>query len=970
MNPIGTATQKIGELSLDGINKGTTIRSLNRQSASRFLLGIPLMFSRKLTVWDPQKKGHVYTSVSKSEWKKVKGLARRNAADVGRLSKQSLTTRKKLALEIIRKSGDTSRLSVLDRASPQQLCIIARGLARYGHDAKYREKVFEALRGAQDQWQAMSMDPQTLDMVNEFVASQRSGDPKSVEASKKQLYAAPHLERLEQTKPRAVATQEAEFPDMFRKFMADLFSEDERDRNQVAGSDTLAREKRLKEVFQKHSGVTHALMLHGDKVEQNIGELAASCGVSTDIVREIVEIASTMRPGGTGLALAPSEAKRAVSNYPERELSSFAKRLDNEVDRYDLQKLGTYLKDNIPPEAGNFGKFLTKVFEQYFSTLSTADRRAVISSYLREAGAQDSEEKHMVAALKGSGPYLLKILQLMGDTVDTSTESGRTLKQALGELKDGLLPIAPDIQQAMVEDMLKSNPTTIRGLTQLRSLGAASVGETLMARATLANGDTRDVVLKLLKPGVDQRAARERAVMERIASDIPGMDETFAGIADQIDRELDLTREADNVERAAVYRKAGLGYLQPVKKVERLDPTQEFMFMERAEGGTVKDTLDELGRDDGQPIAKGDRTAQKNLENRLAKGAMVSDRLKSLSQVWLRQALFGNGFFHGDLHSGNMMYGDTARQTGLLTLIDFGNAGTLSRQDRAGMLKLMLAAENRYPERFVETLATMVGPKSQEALKQPGKHEALTQAVSNLFADPTLSGSQRMLEAFNLANTFDVAIPNAISNFSRSQSMLDLTIRDMNTTNRANWEGLKAAGVDGVAEPEPVNLSNVFKATVQSQKKQIIALTGMDGWNMRNQNAALPLRPMPEPGRATESEQPSSRLIPGSDAQLNANAQPIDEARLPPEQPGSAGVSEPSPLQDEEFNNFVRFQRDLARQGDVDKANYDNDELFIKSFVSKDDVDRNSEVESEQGLDDDFHRTQFMLNQQFMAAYK
>jgi predicted unusual protein kinase regulating ubiquinone biosynthesis (AarF/ABC1/UbiB family) len=855
VHPIGQAAATIKSLNTEGIEKSTKVRSLNRQSGIRFLAGIPLMFSRKLTVWNPETNKHVYTSLSKSDWKKIKTLARSNESALDRMSKKSLATRKKLALEIIRKSGDTKGLTVLDRASPQQLCIIAKALTRYGKNSQYREQVLTALRAAQDQWQAMSMDPDTLEMVNEFVAN----DKKSTEGALKKHYAIEHQDALDQAAPARLIRSKEQFPDNFRKFVGDLISEDERDRNQSASQAAdsgLDREERIKAVFQKHLGVVTALASYKIKAEENIPQLAKACGMSYDFVKNILDVTESIGSGGGGIfgnLLSPREVEASLKQFPATSFGSVAKAIDEEVERYDLQKIGDYLKDHIPQKNGNYGKFLSRVFQEYFSNLSPADRRAVISISLREAGVNDSKEAHLVAALKGSGPYLLKILQLLGDTIPSKTEDERKLKEALNQLKDSLLPVAPEIQTAMVMDLIAKQQPTIKNLTDIRSLGAASVGETLIATAELESGARKDVVLKLLKPGVDQRASRERAVMERIAREIPGMQETFAGIADQIDRELDLSREAENVVLAGVYRKAGIAYISPVKTVRKLDAAQDFMFMEKASGTTVKAQLIELRVNDLAQIRAGDVEQRVQLQDRLETGRTLSARLASLSSIWLKEALFGSGFYHGDLHSGNMMY-DSQQQGGLLTLIDFGNAGTLARPERANMLKLMLAAENRYPERFIDTLGKMVGPESQKALARPENKEALRQQIAEIFSDPAISGSKRMLEAINLANNFDVAVPNSISNFARSQNMLDLAIKDLNVINQTNWQALNQNAARAVEEPASVSLSDIFKRTVKSQKKQIIALTGRDGWRMRKANEQLPLRArdgnmIPEPNR-------------------------------------------------------------------------------------------------------------------------
>src|SRR5262249_31802079 len=148
------------------------------------------------------------------------------------------------------------------------------------------------------------------------------------------------------------------------------------------------------------------------------------------------------------------------------------------------------------------------------------------------------------------------LLQLFGD------EAEGELRVALGELKAGLSPIHPDLKKALLADIVAQSGGKIDRIDGLRSLGAASVGETLLARVhvRLEDGriEPRDVVIKLLRPGIQERAERERMFFEDAAREVGGgMTETFRGIADQINTEMDLSREAANVRRAGVYNRGG-----------------------------------------------------------------------------------------------------------------------------------------------------------------------------------------------------------------------------------------------------------------------------------------------------------------------------------------------------------------------------------------------------------------------------
>ena len=55
---------------------------------------------------------------------------------------------------------------------------------------------------------------------------------------------------------------------------------------------------------------------------------------------------------------------------------------------------------------------------------------------------------------------------------------------------------------------------------------------------------------------------------------------------------------------------------------------------------------------------------------------------------WIERVLFEDGFFHGDLHDGNIFMSKEGEQV-TLTLIDFGNSGELSSTERDGIFSLI-----------------------------------------------------------------------------------------------------------------------------------------------------------------------------------------------------------------------------------------------------------------------------------------
>ena len=65
--------------------------------------------------------------------------------------------------------------------------------------------------------------------------------------------------------------------------------------------------------------------------------------------------------------------------------------------------------------------------------------------------------------------------------------------------------------------------------------------------------------------------------------------------------------------------------------------------------------------------------------------APVIEPFKILIETWLFNVIFQDGFFHADLHAGNVLY-----DNGKLTLIDFGHCATLSKKLQCQLLDFVL----------------------------------------------------------------------------------------------------------------------------------------------------------------------------------------------------------------------------------------------------------------------------------------
>jgi predicted unusual protein kinase regulating ubiquinone biosynthesis (AarF/ABC1/UbiB family) len=226
------------------------------------------------------------------------------------------------------------------------------------------------------------------------------------------------------------------------------------------------------------------------------------------------------------------------------------------------------------------------------------------------------------------------------------------------------------------------------------------------------------------------------------------------------------------------------------------------MMIERAQGSTMKQYISML---------------RQNVSNRLFEpldaGPKMAQCLHNLAAKWFDEAMFGSGFYHGDLHSGNIMFKSDVGKSGLLTMIDFGNAKTLSMDERKAIFKMMVATQARDPGVFVENFKKILSPESQ--LTFGAKQVEFQQKVTEILSDSAKGPGEKIGAILGAANQLGLEIPGPIANFSRSELMLEEALNEVNQINKSNFEAALRAYRDA---QENVNLYQGLGAALLDQK--------------------------------------------------------------------------------------------------------------------------------------------------------
>ena len=276
--------------------------------------------------------------------------------------------------------------------------------------------------------------------------------------------------------------------------------------------------------------------------------------------------------------------------------------------------------------------------------------------------------------LEWLGPTYIKLGQILSLREDILPRSVTTeLKQLLDRL-----PAASFDQIAeIVEKDLGRPIAAMYAWVDASPLASASIGQ--IHRATTVGGD--EVVLKVVKPGIRDLLERDARLLKIVGTLLQAVIPRFQP-RQMIDefvhytlREADLRREADNAETFAANFRDMPDVLFP--EIFREYSGRDVLTMEFFDG--LRPDSAEAG--------------ELPLEER--------ERLTDLGAASIIRMLYKDGFFHADLHPGNLLALPQAR----VGFIDLGMVGRLEDELRRTMLYYYFALVNGDAESAARYLA-------------------------------------------------------------------------------------------------------------------------------------------------------------------------------------------------------------------------------------------------------------------------
>jgi len=341
-------------------------------------------------------------------------------------------------------------------------------------------------------------------------------------------------------------------------------------------------------------------------------------------------------------------------------------------------------------------------------------------------------------AFEELGPTYVKLAQLVASSPGLFPE---TLSDEFRACLDEVPPVPSKDVLELIEEELGAPAEDIFLDFDREPLAAASIAQ--VHTATLPTGEK--VVVKVQRPKIRERLEKDLRILMKISQILERTWKTsrmanpvaiVEDFSETLRHELNFITESNYMERFSTNLDTfGENSMIRVPRVHWKYTTPRVLTMERIYGYKFDDILE--------------------LQS---KGWDLAGTLKEGVRAWMEAALV-HGFFHGDVHAGNLMLDEE----GKIVFLDFGICGTLDDETRGvvstGLPALMVNKDYKTVARSIYEMGAILNPSDlEQASEDIGR--IVEPLLEKTLAE--ISYGEILIEIIKIGVSYEVRLPREL----------------------------------------------------------------------------------------------------------------------------------------------------------------------------------------------------------------
>ena len=375
--------------------------------------------------------------------------------------------------------------------------------------------------------------------------------------------------------------------------------------------------------------------------------------------------------------------------------------------------------------------------------------------------------QRLAKALTKLGPSYIKAGQFLATRPDVI---GATIAQDLSELQDRIPPFDTSIAVAVLQSELGAEKCTRLGEIG-EAVAAASIAQVhkVCIRNEKDNEQSRTIALKILRPNVEQEFARDLAAFAWAARQVEHLSAEGKrlkpqALVDTLARsvvlEMDLRLEAAAADEL---------HSNSLNDVELRVPTVDWDFTSKRVLATEWI--------DGIPLRNRDALA--------AAGHDLKRLASDLIQAFLKHAL-RDGFFHADMHPGNLF----VDRNGKIVVVDFGIMGRLDKVSRRFMAETLYGFLSRDYRRVAELHLQIGFVPSRHSVEDFA--QALRAIGEPIFGRPSdnMSMANLLAQLFEVTRLFEMEMQPQLVMLQKTMVVVEGVARQLDPKNSI-WDSAR-----------------------------------------------------------------------------------------------------------------------------------------------------------------------------------